>query len=50
MIVRTPLQQEMDIIDDVSLLTDQEMTQYIELFERNTVNKEITDHKMNHCM
>ena len=44
------MQQKEDITDNVSLFTDQEMTQYMESFEINNVNKEITDHKMNQCM
>ena len=43
-------QQEEDIIDDVFLYTDQEKTQYMESFEINNANKEITDHKMNQYM
>ena len=48
--VRTPLQQEENITADIYLFTDQEMTQYMESFERNDANKEINDHKLNQYM
>ena len=44
------MQQKEDITGDVSLFTDQEMTQYMESFEINNVNKEITNNTIKKYM
>ena len=42
-----PQQQDIKAKDDASLFTDQEITQYMESFEINNANYEITDHRIN---